>query len=106
MIQGGYMHILFTQPRTGLFTIAYNLHIDTDIMLLNTGLVLSRTITALWKNRKLSPEQQMELVANVEAVDKKYLEGERQADDAESFVGMEEAHMSQVCSFEIPLTVS
>lgn len=48
----------------------------------------------------------MELVANVEAVDKKYLEGGRQADDAESFVGMEEAHMSQVCSFEIPLTVS
>lgn len=100
------MHVLFTQPRTDLFTIAYNVHIYTDIMLLNTGLVLSRTITALWKNRKLSPEQQMELVANVEAVDKKYLEGERQADDAESFVGMEEAHMSLVCSFEIPLTVS
>jgi len=55
----------------------------------------------LWKNRKLSPEQQLEVVANVE---KKY--PELQADDSECFTGMEEAKMSHVCSFDIPLTVS
>jgi len=64
---------------------------------------LTRTISALWKNRKLSPEQQLELVANVE---KKYPELERHADDSDCFTGMEEAKMSHVCSFDIPLTVS
>lgn len=64
--------------------------------------VLIRTISALWKNRKLSPEQQLELVANVQ---RKHPEIERLGDDTDSFTGMEEAHLYHVCSFDIPLTV-
>ncbi|KAG0621016.1 hypothetical protein M758_4G261700 [Ceratodon purpureus] len=60
-----------------------------------------RTITALWKNRKLSPEQRLELVANAE---KKFPEIEKQSDDADTFTGMEEASMSHICAFDIPLT--
>lgn len=60
-----------------------------------------RTISALWKNRKLSPEQQLELVANVQ---RKHPEIERLGDDTDSFTGMEEAHLYHVCSFDIPLT--
>jgi hypothetical protein len=65
----------------------------------------TRTITLLWKNRKLSPEQQLEIAANVE--DTRDSEAPRTVDDCtDSFTGMEEAKMSHVCSFDIPLTVS
>lgn len=65
----------------------------------------ARTITLLWKNRKLSPEQQLEIAANVE--DSRDSETQRTVDDCtDSFTGMEEAKMSHVCSFDIPLTVS
>ncbi|KAG0631154.1 hypothetical protein M758_1G231500 [Ceratodon purpureus] len=59
-----------------------------------------RTITLLWKNRKLSPEQQLEIVE-----DSRDPESQRTVDDCiDSFTGMEEAKMTHVCSFDIPLT--
>ncbi|CAM6037416.1 unnamed protein product [Sphagnum compactum] len=62
-----------------------------------------RTIVALSKNRKLNPEQQMELVAKVQAGDLGSVVAERQAEDPGPFLG-EEAHMTQVVMFEFSLT--
>ncbi|CAM6094736.1 unnamed protein product [Calypogeia fissa] len=64
-----------------------------------------RTIIALWKNRTLSVEQTMELVASVEAGEMKYSVAERQADDTQPFLGLEEAHMSQLADRDFPATV-
>lgn len=64
-----------------------------------------RTIIALWRNRCLSVEQTMELIASMEAGDMKYAVAERQADDSQSTLGFEEAHMSQVADRDFPATV-
>ena len=70
-----------------------------------TSVGFTRTITLLWKNRKLSPEQQLEIAANV--VDSRDLVVQRTVDDcSDSFTGMEEAKLFHVCSFDIPITVS
>jgi len=63
-----------------------------------------RTIVALWKNRHLSPQQQMDIIASVEAGDMKYAVAERQADNTQPFLAVEEASMSEVLSTEIPIT--
>jgi len=63
-----------------------------------------RTIIALWKNRHLSPQQQMDIIASVEAGDMKYAVAERQADNTQPFLAVEEASMSEVISTEIPIT--
>ncbi|CAK9278846.1 unnamed protein product [Sphagnum jensenii] len=63
-----------------------------------------RTIVALWKNRHLSPQQQMDIIASVEAGDMKYAVAERQADNTQPFLAVEEASMSEVISTEIPIT--
>lgn len=73
-----------------------------SIFLRNISIGLNRTIMALWKNRKLTPEQRLELVDDAE---KKYPENEKHSDDTDTFTGMEEASMSHICSFDIPLTV-
>ncbi|KAH9308298.1 hypothetical protein KI387_036209, partial [Taxus chinensis] len=59
-----------------------------------------RTVLALWRNRTLSLEQQMEIVADAD-----YVAGEKQADDTETFLGLEEANMSEVYSKKLPFTV-
>lgn len=64
-----------------------------------------RAIVALWKNRNLSLEQKMDIIANVEAGDMKYSVAERQADDRQPFLGIEDASMSEVVHMEIPITV-
>lgn len=53
----------------------------------------------------MSLEQQLELCANVEAEDQTCTDSQRSADDADTFTGMEEANMVNVCAFDIPLTV-
>ncbi|KAL3687800.1 hypothetical protein R1sor_014109 [Riccia sorocarpa] len=67
-----------------------------------------RTIIALWKNRTLSVEQQMELIASVEAGDgMKYAvaDRQRQADENQAFLGIEDAHMSELAIVDSTLTV-
>ncbi|KAG0591890.1 hypothetical protein KC19_1G209800 [Ceratodon purpureus] len=64
-----------------------------------------RAIVALWKNRNLSFEQKMDIIASVEAGDMKYSVAERQADDRQPFLGIEEAPMSEVVRMETPITV-
>lgn len=48
----------------------------------------------------------MDIIASVEAGDMRYSVAERQADDTQPFLGIEEAIMPQVDSLEIPITVS
>lgn len=48
----------------------------------------------------------MEIVASVEDGDMKYAVAGRQADDDASFLGVEDAKMTEVSSLEIPVTVS
>lgn len=48
----------------------------------------------------------MELIASVEAGDMKYAVAERQADDTQPFLGLEEACMSQLANRDFPATVS
>lgn len=48
----------------------------------------------------------MDIIANVEAGDMKYSVAERQADDRQPFLGIEDASMSEVVHMEIPITVS
>jgi hypothetical protein len=64
-----------------------------------------RAIVALWKNKHLSFEQKMDIIASVEAGDMKYAVAERQADDRQPFLGIDEAPMSEVVRVEIPITV-
>ncbi|BBN07769.1 hypothetical protein MPTK1_4g06300 [Marchantia polymorpha subsp. ruderalis] len=67
-----------------------------------------RTIIALWKNRTLSVEQQMDLIASVEAGDgMKYAvaDRQRQVDENQAFLGVEDAHMSELASMDSSLTV-
>lgn len=47
----------------------------------------------------------MDIIASVEAGDMKYSVAERQADDRQPFLGIEEAPMSEVVRMEIPITV-
>lgn len=63
-----------------------------------------KTIVALWKNRNLSPEQRMDIVASVVDGDMRYAVSERQADESHRFEGFEELRMSQILSLEIPVT--
>lgn len=70
---------------------------------------MCRTIIALWKNRTLSVEQQMDLIASVEAGDgMKYAvaDRQRQVDENQAFLGVEDAHMSELASMDSSLTVS
>lgn len=48
----------------------------------------------------------MDIIASVEAGDMRYSVAERQADDTQPFLGIEEATMPEVDSLEIPITVS
>lgn len=50
-----------------------------------------RTVVTLWRNRMLSLEQRMEVVANVDTGDTDYVTGTEQSDDRETFSGFEEA---------------
>ena len=61
---------------------------------------------ALWKNRNLSTEQKLDIIASVEAGDMKYAVSERQKDINEPFLAVEEASMSEVVSRVIPISVS
>lgn len=63
-----------------------------------------RTVVTLWTNRMLSLEQRMEIVANVEAGDTDYVAGKERSDNTESFLGFEEANMSEVYSTNLPFT--
>lgn len=63
-----------------------------------------RTIVALWKNRNLSPEQRMDIVASVVDGDMRYAVAERQADDSQPFLGFEQTIMPEVLVIEIPIT--
>eukprot|EP01018_Ginkgo_biloba_P019219 Gb_27237 [translate_table: standard] len=47
----------------------------------------------------------MEIVANVEAGDADYIAGEKQADDTETYLGVEDASMVEVYSTKLPFTV-
>jgi hypothetical protein len=47
----------------------------------------------------------MDIIASVEAGDMKYAVAERQADNTQPFLAVEEASMSEVISTEIPITV-
>lgn len=53
----------------------------------------------------MSFEQKMDIIASVEAGDMKYAVAERQADDSQPFLGIDEAPMSEVVRVEIPITV-
>lgn len=55
---------------------------------------------ALWKARSLSPEQKVQIVE--EESDVKCL----QTEESESFLGIEDASMSEVYSSVLPITVS
>jgi hypothetical protein len=69
-------------------------------------MLAGRTIVALWKNRNLSPEQKLDIIASVEAGDMKYSVSERQKDINEPFLAIEEASMSEVVSRVITISVS
>eukprot|EP00249_Psilotum_nudum_P022501 c28540_g1_i1 orf=517-3660(+) len=64
-----------------------------------------RTITALWKNRKLSPEQQMDLLSNIEEKDSEFTTVDKQDYDYGTFLGVEEAKLLEVYSTKLPLSV-
>ncbi|MCL7046618.1 hypothetical protein MKW94_007866 [Papaver nudicaule] len=66
--------------------------------------VASRTITALWRTRTLTPEQKGKM-----AEDHQYQDGKTiQIEDAGSFVGVEDddANMSKVYSTEVPVNIT
>lgn len=69
-------------------------------------MLAARTIVALWKSRNLSPEQKLDIIASVEAGDMKYSVSERQKDNKEPFLAIEEASMSEIVSRVIPISVS
>lgn len=59
----------------------------------------------LWNYRTLSPEQRMQMIANVE------LQGDagaqyRQSDQPEIFLGVDEANLTEVYEIELPFPVS
>ncbi|GLJ25245.1 hypothetical protein SUGI_0483240 [Cryptomeria japonica] len=61
-----------------------------------------RIVSAIWRSRTLSFEQQMEIIADA---DSDFVTEEKQADDTETFIGLEEANMSEVYSEKLPVTV-
>lgn len=61
-------------------------------MFKNTNCLLGRTIMALWKARSLTPEQKVQLVEE-ESETKDF-----QNEESESFLGIEDAKMSEVFS--------
>lgn len=61
-------------------------------MFKNTICLLCRTIMALWKARSLTPEQKVQLVEE-ESETKDF-----QNEESESFLGIEDAKMSEVFS--------
>ncbi|KAG0620711.1 hypothetical protein M758_4G237500 [Ceratodon purpureus] len=63
-----------------------------------------RAIVALWKNVSLS-NHKMDVLASVEDGDMKYTVAERQADDHQPFLEIEEACMSEVIHMQIPINV-
>lgn len=65
----------------------------------NILFVPNRTIKALWKARFLSPEQKVEIVEESDP-------GSLQTDENGSFLGVEDASMSEVLSSCIPVSVS
>lgn len=63
---------------------------------------MHRIVSAIWRSRTLSFEQQMELIADAGS---DFVTEEKQADDAETFIGLEEANMSEVYSENLPVSV-
>ncbi|EFJ15178.1 hypothetical protein SELMODRAFT_118690 [Selaginella moellendorffii] len=57
-----------------------------------------RTLMVLWKNRALTPEQQLEMVENVDTESKLYEDGE--------FIGVGDVTLSEVYSTVLPLTAA
>lgn len=65
-----------------------------------------RTMMVLWNERTLSPEQRMDMIADIEEGDDSLEGSDRQTDDSEIFLGFDEAKQTEVYSTELPLSVS
>ncbi|KAI5059333.1 hypothetical protein GOP47_0025652 [Adiantum capillus-veneris] len=65
-----------------------------------------RTMMVLWNERTLSPEQRMDMIADIEQGDDSSVGADRQMDDSETFLGFDEAKQTEVYSTELPLSVS
>ena len=74
---------------------------------LNIINISCRTMMVLWNYRTLSPEQRMDMIANIEQGEDSCVNAQyRQIDEPETFLGVDEANLSQVYSTELPLSVS
>lgn len=64
-----------------------------------------RTMMALWKYRTLTPEQQMEILADMERGGDVCAMTQKQTDESETFLGVDEAKLTKVYSTDLPLSV-
>ncbi|KAH6558940.1 hypothetical protein KP509_1Z037100 [Ceratopteris richardii] len=65
-----------------------------------------RTMMVLWKERNLSPEQTMDIIAELEQGDDNSGGAGRQIDYSDTFLGFDEAKQTEVHSVELPFSVS
>ncbi|MCO5559948.1 hypothetical protein L7F22_013552 [Adiantum nelumboides] len=63
-----------------------------------------RTMMVLWNERTLSPEQRLDLLADIEQENDSSVGADRQTDDTETFLGFDEAKQTEVYSTELPLS--
>ena len=61
---------------------------------------------ALWKYRTLSPEEQMEMIADIDQGDDSSIITHGQVEETDTFVGVDEVNLTEVYATELPLSVS
>ena len=60
----------------------------------------------LWKNRKLSPEEQIAMIAEIDKGDEGSVSTHGHVEESEVVVGAEEVTLTEVYATEIPFSVS